>query len=226
MTNKPKFSKYKLSTDVFSNKMEAESRSIDMGFGQTSHAYEVDGQAYYMPASSHEAYMSHFSGVYDPDPEYPSPDKMEVMTEALSAVVNAIMGSVMKVTKELKADILKVDVDERIVWGWAYVSTVKGVTSVDHSEESVSPEVLVKAATNFMLSVRTAKAMHQGGSVGEVVHSFPLTNELGKSLGVSSDREGWIICMKIHDEKVWQSVKSGELSAFSIGGRALRRSLE
>tara|TARA_R110000868_G_scaffold265580_2_gene524469 strand:- start:567 stop:1016 length:450 start_codon:yes stop_codon:yes gene_type:complete len=136
------------------------------------------------------------------------------------------MESVMKTNKELKADILKVDVDERIVWGWAYVSTVKGVVSVDHSQESVSPEVLVKAATNFMLSVRTAKAMHQGDSVGEVVHSFPLTNELGKSLGVSSDREGWIICMKIHDEKVWQSVKSGELSAFSIGGRALRRSLE
>ncbi len=225
---KLKFTKYQLSTDVFSNKMEAESRSIDMGFGQTSHAYEVDGQAYYMPAASHEAYMSYFSEPDDLEPEYPSPDKMEVMTEALSAVVDAIMGSIMKgyVTKEVKADILKVDVDERIVWGWAYVSTVKGVRSVDHSQESVSPEVLVKAATNFMLSVRTAKAMHQGGSVGEVVHSFPLTNELGKSLGVSSDREGWIICMKIHDEKVWQSVKSGELSAFSIGGRALRRSLE
>ena len=225
-SNKPKFSKYQLSTDVFSNKMEAESRAMDMGFGQVSHAYEVDGQAYYMPASSHEAYMSYFSGEDDLEPTYPSPDKMEVMTEALSAVVDAIMESVMKTNKELKADILKVDVDERIVWGWAYVSTVKGVRSVDHSEESVSPEVLVKAATNFMLSVRTAKAMHQGGSVGEVVHSFPLTNELGKSLGVSSDREGWIICMKIHDEKVWQSVKSGELSAFSIGGRALRRSLE
>ena len=223
---KIKFSKYQLSTDVFSNKLEAESRSIDMGFGQVSHAHEVDGQAYYMPASSHEAYMSYFSEVDDLEPTYPSPDKMEVMTEALSAVVDAIMESVMKTNKELKADILKVDVDERIVWGWAYVSTVKGVVSVDHSQESVSPEVLVKAATNFMLSVRTAKAMHQGDSVGEVVHSFPLTNELGKSLGVSSDREGWIICMKIHDEKVWQSVKSGELSAFSIGGRALRRSLE
>ena len=225
-TDKPKFSKYQLSTDVFSNKMEAESRSVDMGFGQTSHAHEVDGQAYYMPAASHEQYMAYFSGYEDVDPTYPTSDNLDVMTEALTAMVDAIMESVMKKSTEIKADILKVDEDERIVWGWAYVSTVKGVPSVDHSNESVSPEVLVKAATNFMLSVRTAKAMHQGDSVGEVVHSFPLTNELGKSLGVSSDREGWIICMKIHDEKVWQSVKSGELSAFSIGGRALRRSLE
>jgi hypothetical protein len=222
-TDKPKFSKYQLSTDVFSNKMEAESRSVDMGFGQTSHAHEVDGQAYYMPAASHEQYMAYFNGY---DPTYPTSNNLDVMTEALTAVVDAIMESVMKKSTEIKADILKVDEDERIVWGWAYVSTVKGVPSVDHSNESVSPEVLVKAATNFMLSVRTAKAMHQGDSVGEVVHSFPLTKELGESLGVSSDREGWIICMKIHDEKVWQSVKSGELSAFSIGGRALRRSLE
>ena len=221
-----KITKYQLSTDVFSDKMQAESRSMDMGLGQVSHAYEVEGQAYYMPAASHDDYMSYFNGPEAPEPDEGTPDKLEAMSEAICAVVEAIMDSVMKNTKELKADILKVDVDERIVWGWAYVSTVKGVTSVDHSNESVSPEVLVKAATNFMLSVRTAKAMHQGDSVGEVVHSFPLTKELGESLGVSSDREGWIICMKIHDEKVWQSVKSGELSAFSIGGRALRRSLE
>jgi hypothetical protein len=127
---------------------------------------------------------------------------------------------------EIKSEILKVDSDERLVWGWAYVSTLNGEVSVDHSDESVGPETLVKAATNFMLSVRTAKAMHQGDSVGEVVHSFPLTKELGQALGVTSDKEGWIICMKIHDEEVWQSVKSGKLSAFSIGGRALRRSLE
>jgi hypothetical protein len=216
-----KITKYQLSEDVFSNKMQAESKAVDMGLGQTSHTYDVDGQAYYMPGPSHEAYMSY----YNSNEAASEPDKMEVMEYALAAVVEAIMDSIMK-TKELKSDIIKVDVDQRLVWGWAYVSTVKGVRSVDHSDESVSPEVLVKAATNFMLSVRTAKAMHQGDSVGEVVHSFPLTKELGESLGVSSDREGWIICMKIHNDEVWQSVKSGELSAFSIGGRALRRSLE
>lgn len=130
------------------------------------------------------------------------------------------------ITKELKSEILKVDEDQRLVWGWAYVSTVNGEISKDHSGESIYPEVLVKAATDFMLDVRTAKAMHQGSSVGEVVHSFPYTKELGKSLGVSSDKEGWIICMKIHDDKIWTLVKSGKLSAFSIGGRANKESLD
>jgi hypothetical protein len=124
-----------------------------------------------------------------------------------------------------RAEIIKSDPDQQLVWGWAYVSTVKGVLSMDHSGECIRPEELVKAATNFMLDVRVAKAMHQGSKVGEVVHSLPLTKELADALGLQTDREGWVLCMKIHDMATWELVKSGKLSAFSIGGRALRESL-
>lgn len=125
-----------------------------------------------------------------------------------------------------RAEIIKSDPDQQLVWGWAYVSTVKGVLSLDHSGECIRPEELVKAATNFMLDVRVAKAMHQGSKVGEVVHSLPLTKELSEALGIQTDREGWVLCMKIHDPNTWELVKSGKLSAFSIGGRALRESLD
>ncbi len=124
----------------------------------------------------------------------------------------------------MKAEILKRDEDQRLVWGWAYVSTVLGEVSKDHSGEWIKPQELVKAATNFMLDVRVAKAMHNGDKVGEVVHSMPITKELSEALGIHSDREGWVLCMKIHDETTWNLVKSGKLSAFSIGGRALRGS--
>jgi hypothetical protein len=73
-----------------------------------------------------------------------------------------------------------------------------------------------------MLDVRVAKAMHSGSQIGEIVHSLPVTNEIAASLGITTDREGWIICVKVHDDSVWEDVKSGKLSAFSIGGRALR----
>lgn len=127
---------------------------------------------------------------------------------------------------ELRADILKVQSDQRLVWGWAYVCTVDDTLSLDHSGEFVTPSEMEKAATNFMLDVRVAKAMHQGGQVGEVVHSLPLTKELAQSLGIQSNKEGWIICMKIHDDAVWNNVKSGKLPAFSIGGRALKEALD
>jgi hypothetical protein len=122
---------------------------------------------------------------------------------------------------ELSGTILKADDDERIVWGWASVVTEKGVPVVDKQGDVISPEEISKAATEFMLDVRVAKAMHEGEQVGHVVHSFPLTNELAKALGIQSEREGWIIAQKITDDDVWARVKSGELSAFSIGGNAI-----
>ena len=124
--------------------------------------------------------------------------------------------------KTFKAEILKSDEDQRVVYGWAYVCTVKGEISLDHSEEFIRPDEIVKAATNFMLDVRVAKAMHTGDQVGEVVHSLPITKEIASALGIESDREGWVLAMKIHDDKVWEQVKTGKLSAFSIGGRALK----
>lgn len=127
-----------------------------------------------------------------------------------------------QVDTKFKANILKYDNEQRLVWGWAYVSTVNGEISLDHSQEYIRPDELVKAATNFMIDVRVAKAMHQGDSVGEVIHSFPVTKELSNALGIQTDREGWIICMKIKDDSTWERVKSGELAAFSIGGRALK----
>lgn len=123
---------------------------------------------------------------------------------------------------EIVGEILKRDDEERLAFGWAYVSTVDNQISLDHSDEFIRPDQLAKAATNFMLSLRTAKRMHSGASIGEVVHSMPLTNEIAKALGIQSNREGWLVAIKVYDDQTWQDVKSGKLAAFSIGGRALK----
>lgn len=120
----------------------------------------------------------------------------------------------------------KVDEDQRIVWGWASVVTEKGEVVVDSHNDVITPDEMEKMANAFMLDVRVAKAMHEGDSIGEILHSLPLTNEVAKSLGIQSDREGWIIAMKIHDDEAWAKVKSGEFSGFSIGGRSLRHDIE
>ena len=132
--------------------------------------------------------------------------------------------SVSELTKEVQMEgqIVKQLDEERLAFGWAYVSTVNGEISLDHSGEFIRPDQIAKAATNFMLSMRTAKAMHTGSKIGEVVHSMPLTNEIAKALGIQSDREGWLVAIKVYDDQVWQDVKSGKLAAFSIGGRALK----
>jgi hypothetical protein len=118
--------------------------------------------------------------------------------------------------------ILKFDEEARMVYGWASVISEGGVPVVDLQDDIIEPQELVKATTEFMLSVRKAMAMHEGDKVGSVVHSFPLTAEFAKSLGVSCDREGWIVGVHVPDDATWSRVKSGELKAFSIGAQAIR----
>jgi len=124
-----------------------------------------------------------------------------------------------------KTGILKINEEQRVVYGWAYVSTYKGEVFEDSHNDTISTEELVKAANDFMLDVRQAKAMHKGDSIGEVIHSLPISNDIAKALDIQTDREGWIIAMKIHDDEVWEGVKSGKYRGFSIGGTALREQL-
>lgn len=123
------------------------------------------------------------------------------------------------------AQIIKLDSERRIAWGWAYVSTVGGEQVVDRQGDVIPPAEMERMADRFMASARMAKAMHDGESIGEVLHSLPLTKELAGALGISSDREGWIIGMRIHDDRTWEAMKAGHYGAFSIGGRGKRRPL-
>jgi hypothetical protein len=122
----------------------------------------------------------------------------------------------------MKADVIEFSEDQRIVWGWGSVTTVKGKDLVDIQNDVIESEELVRATSEFMEDVRTAKAMHDGNAVGTVLHSLPLTYELAETLGLQTEKEGWIVGVKINDDGVWARVKSGELGAFSIGGTAKR----
>lgn len=121
--------------------------------------------------------------------------------------------------------ILKADEEQRMVWGWASVITEKGEPLVDRQGDVIDAETMVKAVNNFMEHIRVGKTMHEGEQTGMVVHSMPVTKELGDALGIQSDREGWVVAYKVYDDKVWEMVKSGELAAFSIGGRAQRKEI-
>src|SRR6056297_3069470 len=131
--------------------------------------------------------------------------------------------SVSEMTKaNIEGKVLKTDEEQRMVWGWASVVTEKGEPVVDRQGDVIEPETLVKAVGKFMEHVRVGKQMHNGDQIGVVVHSIPITKEIGDSLGIQSDREGWIVAFKVYDDDVWSKVKSGELAAFSIGGRAVK----
>jgi hypothetical protein len=120
-------------------------------------------------------------------------------------------------------EILKINEEQRILYGWASVTTKGGEPVIDSHNDIIETATLERAVTQFMLNLRVAKEMHVGDKIGDVVHSLPLTAEIAKALGIASDQEGWIVGMKIYDDAVWEKVKSGEYRAFSIGGKAKPR---
>jgi len=206
--------KAQYAADIFTTRPEAYSRSCDLGLGGSTHVYEYDGQAVYIPGNTHEEYLAFYE-----EGEKVEPEVYDDRLELLRIVVEAIIG------KNMEGKILKFEEEQRMVWGWASVVTEKGEPVVDRQGDVISPEVMTKAVNEFMEHVRVGKAMHNGEQVGTVVHSLPVTKEIGEALGIHSDREGWIVGYKVYDDQVWNMVKSGELAAFSIGGRATKEEI-
>lgn len=200
--------KYQLSEHVFSDPHAAKVKSSDMGFSGAIHVYDVDGQAYYMPGGTHQDYLTYMGA---PPEEAVSPDSME---QALRVVVQELVNSMV---------LYKVDEEQRIIYGWASVSTVNGELLVDRQGDIIPTEVLHKAVNEFMEGARVGKLMHVGKQVGHIVHSFPVSYEIAKALGIQTNKEGWIVGYKVYDDNIWEEVKSGKWAAFSIGGEAAWR---
>ncbi len=135
--------------------------------------------------------------------------------------------SVSEMTKsETPAQILKFDEEQRIIYGFASVVSVNGKPLVDLHGDIISSKTMEKAATEFMLGTRKGLTMHSGEQTTTIVHSMPLTKEVMDALGISSEKEGWAIAVKVHDDQTWQDAKSGKFTGFSIGGRARKVALD
>ena len=67
--------------------------------------------------------------------------------------------------------------------------------------------------------------MHERGGVAVLVESCVFTKEKMWAIGIPDGLipEGWWIGFKVLDDDVWQKVKDGEYSMFSIEGEAIRQ---
>lgn len=211
--------KFQTDFDVFSDPLSAKSRSVALGLGGSIHVYDLDGQAMYMPGASHKQYLSHMS--FD---DYSEEEIEEVtedrMVEALRAVVAEIMNKSDKTQDDFK--VIKVDEEQRIIYGWASVTTYEGDLVVDRQGDVIKTETLHKSVNEFMENVRVGKLMHEGEQVGQIIHSFPISKEICAALGIQSNMEGWITGYKVYDDALWEDVKTGKFAAFSIGGAAVK----
>lgn len=242
---KKNLAKRYISDDMFTLDREAATRSFELGFGGATHVHDVNGEALFMPAATHEEYLQHMAWLAAPsalsvdeeaileysDGEEEDGDVKEDLLEAMLRVIfDSVIGKSSMLEKvSMNAEVLKRDDERRIVWGWASVISENGEPVVDSQGDIISPEEMNKMADEFMMNVRSGKSMHFGEDIGQFVHSFPVTKELSDAFGLGLNKEGWIVGLKVTDDKTWEDVKSGvygNMPSFSIGGIGERHAVE
>lgn len=120
-----------------------------------------------------------------------------------------------------KVVVVKSKDDERLVFGWASVAKDEnGDYPLDHDGHIFEPEVLEKAAYDFVVDYRDTGERHLGDSVGTMVESCMFTKEKIDALGIPEGvlPEGWWVGFRIDNDEVFQKIKSGEYGMFSIQG--------
>ena len=121
--------------------------------------------------------------------------------------------------------IMKSDDEKMLAFGWASVSMrVDGELIEDWQEDIVEPEELENAAYNFVELYREGGEMHERVGRAVLIESVVFTEEKMKAIGIPKGTlpVGWWIGFKVTDEDVWEKVKDGTYTMFSIEGEAER----
>lgn len=125
--------------------------------------------------------------------------------------------------------IVKHDSDNNLVFGWANVAIRKdGEVVQDSHEDVIDPGDLEMAAYVFNLQFRESGIDHKGDAVGRLVESLVVTEDKLEALGLEKSAlpQGWWVGFYVEDDAVFEKVKTGEYSMFSIQGMALREEVE
>jgi hypothetical protein len=121
----------------------------------------------------------------------------------------------------------KVDEDKRLVFGWAnIIKDEQGQLLLDRQDDFIdSEDELEAAAYQYVLSSRDGGEMHIRKGVSTMVESVVLTKEKQEALGIPEGTvpTGWWIGFRVNDDRVWNQVKKGDYTGFSVHGTGQRQ---
>ena len=121
--------------------------------------------------------------------------------------------------------IAKADDEKHQAFGWANVSIrTDGELIEDWQGDIVEPDELEQAAYKFVELYREGGEMHERGGVAYLIESVVFTEEKMAAMGIPEGTlpVGWWIGFQVTDADVWEKVKDGTYSMFSIEGKAER----
>jgi len=129
-----------------------------------------------------------------------------------------------------ESNIVKIDEDQQLVFGWANViADVNGRTVLDRQTDFIdTADELEKSAYDYVLHCRDGGEMHVRKGVATMVESMVFTQEKQDALGVPKGTMpvGWWLGFKVNDDAVWAEVKKGEYMGFSVHGKGRRERVD
>lgn len=124
-------------------------------------------------------------------------------------------------------EITKIDKEERLVHGWAVITSDENGIPIVDSDDHIIPTIELQKAVHdaFMQSSGVGKVgdMHEKSGIGDVVNTVIVTKKLRESapeVFSSKGPEGWFTSFYVRDDEVWEKVKSGERPELSMRGTA------
>lgn len=119
------------------------------------------------------------------------------------------------------AKVENIDKVHGLVFGWGIICKENGVDYFDVQEDHIPEDAMLDAASDFAKNARPGKDMHSGEEVGQHVFLFPLTTDIAKALGITTEKTGLLLGFKPPPDMLAKFI-SGEYTGFSIGGERVK----
>lgn len=119
--------------------------------------------------------------------------------------------------KQIKLDIVKVNKELGILFGYAIVCKEDGEEYYDLQGDYIPEDAMMEAAVNFMDGNNYFWENHIYG-VGKVLFAWPMTSELAEALEIEVKRTGLLVGVKPDHYDIIDKFREGIYTGFSIGG--------
>ena len=127
-----------------------------------------------------------------------------------------------------EGDFAKADEDKQQVFGWASVVEVDGQPVVDLQGDYISVDEMERAGYSYVQKSRKGGDMHlrdnwQPIQKSEMIESFIVTPEKRAAMGLpDSVPSGWWVGFQVQDQSLWNDIREGRRTGFSIHGHGKR----
>jgi hypothetical protein len=119
-----------------------------------------------------------------------------------------------KITKSFRVPIMKSD--RQIVYG---IVSEPGV--IDLQGDRLSESEIRKACHSFMQTSQQINKEHEGPAKADIIESYIAPTDFSCN-GQKVRKGSWVLGVKVHDPGIWQAIKKGEITGFSIAGQGER----